>query len=405
MTVTKPVSSRADLALTYTPGVAAASGEIARNPAEVWRLTGRRNRVAIVTDGSAVLGLGSIGPEAALPVMEGKAALMLQFAGIDAFPLCLATKNTDEFLTTVRALAPSVSGILLEDIAAPACFVIEDQLKKDLKIPVMHDDQHGTAVVVLAGLMNALKVRGSGSGSANSLRHAERSSEAAIHESLRGAQSKHVVPTNITIVISGAGAAGTAIARILLSQGFTNLLVCDHKGVISRKRTDLDAFKGFLAAATNPENREGTLADAMKEADVFIGVSVGNIVSEEMVRAMAKDPIVFALANPTPEIPHEAAKRAGAAVVATGRSDFPNQVNNLLAFPGIFRGALDARAPAITEEMKLAAAEALAHYIKEPIAEQILPDPLDQGVVRAVAAAVTISSSPTPQQRAKSQGE
>ncbi len=396
MELTQAIRTRKDLALTYTPGVAAASAAVAEHPEEVWRLTGRGRRIAIVTDGSAVLGLGDIGPEAALPVMEGKAALIKEFADIDAFPLCLSERDPEKFVAAVRALEPSVAGILLEDIAAPRCFLIEDALKEHMNIPVMHDDQHGTAVVVLAGLMNALKVRGSGwdSGSDTSLRHAEQpdsfvSSRVAQAPKGRSAYrgTKHVAPQGVAIVLSGAGAAGTAIARILLSQGFSNIVVCDRKGIISRKRSDLDAFKGFLAAATNPENLEGNLTDAMKGADIFIGVSAPNLVTEDMVRSMQKDPIIFALANPDPEIHPEVAKKAGAIVVATGRSDFPNQVNNLLAFPGIFRGALDARAKKITEAMKLAAANALASYLAKPTTEQILPDPLDRGVVKTIAEA------------------
>lgn len=385
ISVKKSISSRGDLSLAYTPGVAAPCREIVGHPERVFDYTGRGNAVAIITDGSAVLGLGDIGPEAALPVMEGKAALMKEFAGIDAYPLCLRTQDKGEFIAAVAALEPSFGGILLEDIAAPQCFEIEEALKKELSIPVFHDDQHGTAVVVLAGLMNALKVT-------------SRMNNKKLRMENKG----------VKIVISGAGAAGTAIARMLLSQGFRNILVVDRKGIIARKRNDLNAYKTFLAAATNPENVEGTLAEAMRGADVFIGVSAPGLVTEAMISTMNDAPIVFALANPEPEILPEVAKRAGAAVVATGRSDFPNQVNNLLAFPGIMRGALalhrreasgaglDSRSVQITEEMKLAAAKALASYIREPTAEQILPDPLDRGVVKVVADAVRDASSNQP---------
>ena len=355
--VKSPIRTREDLSLIYTPGVAAPCEEIARDKTAVWDYTGRRNLVAIVTDGSAVLGLGDIGPEAALPVMEGKAALLKEFADIDAMPLCLRAKDPEEIVGIVRALTPSFGAILLEDISAPRCFEIEERLKQELPIPVFHDDQHGTAVVVLAALRNALTV---------------------VRKSLAEAR----------IVVSGAGAAGTAIARMLLAEGARYLLVVDRAGIISRKRSDLNFAKTFLAAVTNSGNCEGTLAEALRGSDVVIGVSAPGLLTEEMIREMAEHPIIFALANPTPEIMPDAAKRAGARIVATGRSDVPNQVNNLLAFPGILRGVLDAGAPAITEAMKKAASEALARYVPEPTEERILPDPLDRGVVRAVAAAV-----------------
>jgi len=358
MALTEPISSREMLAKTYTPGVAVPARDIAENPELVWELTGRRNRVAVVSDGSAVLGLGNVGPLAALPVMEGKAALFKEFADIDAFPICLATQNTDEIVQAVKAIAPSFGGINLEDIAAPRCFQVEEILKRELDIPVFHDDQHGTAIVVLAALMNALKVTG---------------------------RSSH----DVKIVISGAGAAGTAIARMLLSQGFSHILVVDRQGIIHRDRDDLNCeAKMFLAAATNPENMKGSLKEAINGSDVFIGVSTANLVTKDMVRSMAKDPIVFALANPDPEIMPGDAKEAGALIVASGRSDFPNQVNNLLAFPGVFRGALDSGAKEITQEMKLAAAKALAACVENPTAEKILPDPLEKGITMKVAEAV-----------------
>ena len=358
MALTEPISSREMLAKTYTPGVAVPARDIAENPELVWELTGRRNRVAVVSDGSAVLGLGNVGPLAALPVMEGKAALFKEFADIDAFPICLATQNTDEIVQAVKAIAPSFGGINLEDIAAPRCFQVEEILKRELDIPVFHDDQHGTAIVVLAALMNALKVTG---------------------------RSSH----DVKIVIPGAGPAGTAIARMLLSQGFSHILVVDRQGIIHRDRDDLNCeAKMFLAAATNPENMKGSLKEAINGSDVFIGVSTANLVTKDMVRSMAKDPIVFALANPDPEIMPGDAKEAGALIVASGRSDFPNQVNNLLAFPGVFRGALDSGAKEITQEMKLAAAKALAACVENPTAEKILPDPLEKGITMKVAEAV-----------------
>jgi malate dehydrogenase (oxaloacetate-decarboxylating) len=357
--LTTPISSKDDLALAYTPGVAVASNAIASDTNKVWELTGRRNRVAIVSDGTAVLGLGNIGPEAAMPVMEGKAALFKQFADVDAFPICLATQDTDEIIATVKALAPSFGGINLEDISAPRCFEIEETLKRELSIPVFHDDQHGTAIVLLAALINAFKLT-------------KRSFEST------------------KIVINGAGAAGTAIARILLSQGAKNILILDRKGIIHRKRSDLNSeAKTFLAAATNPENVEGSLEDAMKGADVFIGVSAPGLVNASMIQSMNDDPIIFAMANPDPEIMPEEAKKAGAVIVATGRSDYPNQVNNILAFPGIFRAALDAEAEDITEDMKLAAAHALSECVDDLSPEKILPDPLEEGIAQKVAEAVT----------------
>ncbi|MBT3835566.1 NADP-dependent malic enzyme [Candidatus Peribacteria bacterium] len=371
---TTPISNKEDLALTYTPGVAIPSKKIFEDKDSVWTYTGRRNRVAVVSDGSAVLGLGKVGPEAALPVMEGKAAIFKEFAGIDAFPICINSYDTDTIIKTIESIAPSFGGINLEDISAPRCFEIEEILKEKLDIPVFHDDQHGTAIVVLAALQNALKVT----------------------KDVAGMNNEQLTMNNngVRIVISGAGAAGTAIARILLSQGFRNILVIDSKGIINRNRSDMNcANKMFLAAATNPDNEEGPLENAVKESDVFIGVSTAGLLTKEMIGTMNKNSIVFAMANPDPEIMPEEALEAGARIVATGRSDFPNQVNNILAFPGIFRGALDAASPQITEKMKLAAAKALAECIENPTEENIIPDPLDKTVVAKVANAVKEASS------------
>jgi len=367
--VKTPITSREDLSLAYTPGVAEPCREIARDVEKVWDYTARRNWVAVVSDGTAVLGLGDIGPEAGLPVMEGKAVLFKEFGGVDAFPICLRTKNPDEIVKIVQALEPSFGGINLEDISAPRCFEIEERLKATMGIPVFHDDQHGTAIVVLAGLINALKIVG----------------------------KKFA---DIKIVIAGAGAAGIAVTKIILSYrpsppltkggrgGVPNIILIDSKGIISKERTDLNDSKKKILEVTNPENVSGGLAEAMRGADVFIGVSAPGIVNEEMVKSMNKDAIVFAMSNPTPEIMPDLAKAAGARVVATGRSDFPNQINNVLAFPGVFRGTLDAKAKQITEAMKLAAAEALANYVTEPNEEKIIPNPLDKNVAKIVAEAV-----------------
>jgi len=360
-----PLENIHDLSLAYTPGVAEVCREIARDKNLAYRYTLKANTIAIVTDGSAVLGLGNIGGYAAIPVMEGKAILFKEFAGIDAFPICFERFESD-FTDQVKNIAPVFGGINLEDIAAPKCFEVEDALQ-DIGIPVMHDDQHGTAVVVLAALLNACKVT------------------KKTYENLR-------------IVICGAGAAGYAITRLLKCIGYDpgvcstvhEIIVCDTKGIIFRGREGLykNKYKFIIAEETNRRGLAGTLADALRGADVFIGVSGPQIVTEEMVRSMNRDPIVFALANPVPEIWPEAAKNAGAAVVGTGRSDFPNQINNVLAFPGIFRGALDAHASRITDEMKIAAAHAIADYIKTPRFDRILPHILDKEVTRTVAAAV-----------------
>lgn len=358
------IKTRKDLTLAYTPGVAAVSDAIARDKNSIYDYTMKANSVAVVSDGSAVLGLGNIGAEAALPVMEGKAILFKEFADIDAFPICIKSQDPGDIVNIVKNIAPAFGGINLEDISAPRCFIIEQDLQ-DIGIPVMHDDQHGTAVVILAGIINAANVVG-----------------------------KEM--EDLKIIISGAGAAGTATAKILLCVGYDRrictsvkeIIICDSKGIIDRARADLNESKRELANLTNKQQRSGTLKDAMKDADVFIGVSAGGIVSEDMIKNMAKDPIIFAMANPVPEILPDIAKAAGARIVATGRSDFPNQVNNVLGFPGIFRGALNARAKRITNEMKLAAAYALAKCVKNPNEDKIIPDPLDKSVVRNVASAV-----------------
>ncbi len=351
------LQNRDDLSTFYTPGIAEVSRQIAADKSKVFDLTIKRNSVAVITDGSAVLGLGNIGPEAALPVMEGKALLFSEFAAIDAFPICLATQDSAEIIHTIKNIAPVFGGINLEDISAPRCFEIENALQ-DLGIPVMHDDQHGTAVVVLAGLINALKV-----------------------------VNKNI--PDVKIIISGAGAAGTAITKMILnySKNQAKIIILDQKGAISLSQADLTPQKLDLATVTK-NTIEGSLETVIKNADIFIGVSAPNILSEAMIRSMNKDAIVFAMANPVPEIDPDLAIGAGAAVVATGRSDFPNQINNVLAFPGIFRGALDCRATKITEEMKLAAALALADYVKNPTSTNIIPSPLDKGVVAIVSQAV-----------------
>ena len=350
------VETMEDLSIAYTPGVAAVCLAIEKDKSESYALTNRGNSVAIVTDGSAVLGLGNIGAEAALPVMEGKSILFKGLADIDAFPICLGTQDNASIIQTVRNLAPCFGGINLEDIAAPRCFEIEESLQ-DLGIPVFHDDQHGTSIVVLASIINALSVVG---------------------KSIENAK----------FVFSGAGAGGVASTKLLVDYGARNIVLVDSQGIIHRGRTDLTPIKTEMLEITNPDNIEGSLADALRGADVFIGLSVGDTVSQDMVRSMADGAIVLAAANPTPEIWPDAASEAGAKVVGTGRSDFPNQINNSLAFPGVFRGALDARATRITTRMKLAAAEALAGLVAEPTAEHIIPWSLDPVVVPAVAQAV-----------------
>ncbi|MDN6344085.1 MAG: NADP-dependent malic enzyme [Tetragenococcus koreensis] len=358
-----PVQNREDLAIAYTPGVAAVSSAIAENKEDVYTYTTKKNTVAIVTDGSAVLGLGNIGPEAALPVMEGKAVLFKGFANIDAFPICLATQDTEEIISHIQAIAPSLGGINLEDIAAPRCFEIERRLKESLDIPIFHDDQHGTAIVVLAALYNALKL---------------------VKKDI--AKSK--------IVINGAGAAGIAITKKFLAAGAQNILLVDKAGIISADASDLDERHQEIAQVTNPNHLKGDLQEALKDADVFIGVSAGNILQKEWIQAMNDLPIVFAMANPTPEIMPDEAKEGGAFIVGTGRSDFPNQINNVLAFPGIFRGALDSRASDITDEMQIAAAKGIAAVIPEEElnADYIIPDVFHPDVVNIVAHSVSDSA-------------
>ncbi|MSR88653.1 MAG: NADP-dependent malic enzyme [Candidatus Margulisbacteria bacterium] len=361
-----PLENKHDLSLAYTPGVAAVCQEIAKTPKRAYDLTIKKNTVAIVSDGSAVLGLGNIGPLAALPVMEGKAVLFKSYADIDAFPICIETQDTQEIIDLVRNIAPSFGGINLEDIAAPKCFEIELALQ-DLGIPVFHDDQHGTSITLLAALINAAKL-------ANKNLH------------------------DLRVVINGAGAAGTAITELLLCIGHDpntctpvkDIIVCDTKGIISAKREDIlsNPTKLKLAAITNKQHQCGTLADALKNADVFVGVSVANVVTSEMIKTMADKPLIFAMANPIPEIMPDEAKKAGAFIVGTGRSDFSNQINNVLVFPGIFRGAMDAHAPHITNKMKLAAAFALANTLENPTIDKIIPDVFDTNVVKNVASAV-----------------
>ncbi|WP_095645331.1 NAD(P)-dependent malic enzyme [Methanosarcina spelaei] len=355
-----------DLSVAYTPGVAEPCRKIIKDPELVYLYTLKRNTIAVVTDGSAVLGLGNIGPYAALPVMEGKAIIFKEFAGIDAFPICLDTQETEEVIKAVKQLAPVFGGINLEDISAPRCFEIESRLREELDLPVMHDDQHGTAIVVFAGLLNSLKI-----------------------------VNKKLI--ELHIVISGLGAAGVAIFRFLVRAGAdpARILVCDSKGLVYKGRKNgMNSVKEEISRLTNPEKVKGRLENALPGADLFIGVSVGGIVSEEMVRSMAKDAIVMAIANPVPEIMPDAAKRAGARIIATGRSDFPNQLNNCLSFPGVFKGALSTCARKITPEMEMAAAQALAGVVtlSELSEDYIIPDPLDRRVVPAVSKAVAGAS-------------
>ena len=353
---TVPVKTKEDLSLAYTPGVAQPCLEIAKDPENAYKYTSKGHLVAIVTDGSAVLGLGNIGGMAGMPVMEGKAALFKRFGGVDGFPICLSTQNTEEIIAAVRAIAPTFGGINLEDISAPRCFEIEERLERELDIPVFHDDQHGTAIVVTAALINALKIVGK--------------------------EMK-----DIKVALSGPGAAGTAIIKMLQHCGVKNIVACDSRGIIFRGREGLDAHKTLLAQTTNPENASGSLADAVRGADVFVGVSAPGILTAEMVKTMAEKPVIFAMANPVPEIGYEEALAAGAAVVGTGRSDFPNQINNVLAFPGIFRGALDCGAREINYDMKTAAAAAIAELVlpEQLSPEYIIPDPFDPRVAENVA--------------------
>ena len=353
------IETREDLALAYTPGVAEPCRKIAENPSDAYKYTMKANTVAVVSDGSAVLGLGNIGPAAAMPVMEGKCALFKTFGGVNAVPLCLDTQDVDEIVETVKRLAPSFGGINLEDISAPRCFEIERRLIDELDIPVFHDDQHGTAIVVLSGVINALRLTG-------------KQKEAC------------------RVVVNGAGSAGIAIAKLLLNYGFRNLILCDKCGIINSRSEGINEAQRAMLATTNLNDEEGTLADAMRGADIFVGVSAPGIVSADMVKSMNSDAILFAMANPTPEIFPDVARAAGARVVGTGRSDFPNQINNVVAFPGIFKGALESRAARITKQMKLAAAEALAALVSddELCEDFIMPEPFDLRAVEAVAAAV-----------------
>lgn len=354
-----PVKSREDLSIAYTPGVAEPCKVIAQDKEAAYKYTMKANTVAVVSDGSAVLGLGNIGPYAAMPVMEGKAVLFKEFGGVNAVPICLDTQDTEEIIKAVTYLAPAYGGINLEDISAPRCFEIEERLKEILDIPVFHDDQHGTAIVVLAGIINALKVVG---------------------------KKKE----DCRVVVNGAGSAGVAITKLLLTYGFPHITMCDKVGIVSKKTEGLNWMQQKMTEVTNLEQQTGTLADAMKGADIFVGVSAPGIVSAEMVASMNKDAILFAMANPVPEIMPDIAKAAGARVVGTGRSDFPNQVNNVVAFPGIFKGALEGRATQITEEMKLAAANAIASLVPddELSDENIMPEAFNPKVAEVVAAAV-----------------
>jgi malate dehydrogenase (oxaloacetate-decarboxylating) len=352
-----PLESIDDLSIAYTPGVAQPCLEIAENRDLAYDYTSKQNTVAVVSDGSAVLGLGNIGPEASMPVMEGKAVLFKKFADVDAVPIVLDTQDTEEIIQTVKMIAPTFGGINLEDISAPRCFEIEKRLKQDLNIPVMHDDQHGTAVVTLAGIINALKVTGK-----------------AFEE--------------LKVVINGAGAAGMAIIYLLREMGVKMIVMCDSRGIIHKERGDLTPVKQEVATITNEQNLSGSLADAVKRTDVFIGVSVPGVLTPDMVRSMNDDPIIFAMSNPIPEIMPAEATQAGARIIATGRSDFPNQINNVLAFPGIFRGLLDARSSKLTNKMYIAAAYAIAEVVKEPNEDKIIPGPFEKDVAPAVAAAV-----------------
>ena len=350
------LNNKEDLSLAYTPGVAGVSLEVAKDKTTARVYTLKKNTVAIVSDGSAVLGLGNLGAYGAIPVMEGKAAIFKKFGGLDAFPICLDTQDTEEIIKTVKNIAPVFGGINLEDIAAPRCFEIEERLRNELDIPVMHDDQHGTATVVLAGLINALKLR-------------------------------KLKKENAEVVINGAGSAGIAVANLLLAYGFKNIIVCDTKGAIHAGREDLNEYKKVLATKTNKENKKGELSEVLKGVHIFIGLSKANILSAEMIESMAEKPIIFALANPVPEVMPDVAKKAGVFIIATGRSDFPNQVNNSLGFPGLFRGIIDKKKQ-FNESIFIRAAEAIAKFVKKPTTEKILPTMFDKGLAQAVAKSV-----------------
>lgn len=352
-----PLKDRSDLSLAYTPGVAEPCKEINKNIKDVYKYTIKGNTVAVVSDGSAVLGLGNIGAEASIPVMEGKCVLFKEFAGIDAFPICIKSQETEEIINIVKNIAPVFGGINLEDISSPRCFEIEERLKKELDIPVMHDDQHGTAIVVLAGLINASKV---------------------VKKDMK----------TLKIVINGAGAAGSAVAKLLLKEGVGDLILIDKEGILSKNNKNLTSHKKEMAKLTNKTNKQGKLNDALKNADVFIGLSAPNLLKANGIKLMNKDAIIFAMANPVPEIMPDEARKGGAKVIATGRSDFPNQINNVLAFPGVFRGALDNKVNKITDEMKINAAHALASVVKDVKADKIIPDVFDKSVVKVVSSVI-----------------
>ncbi|MGM0414319.1 MAG: NAD(P)-dependent malic enzyme [Bacillota bacterium] len=370
------VNDEEDLSLAYSPGVAEPCRAIAEDKENSFRYTAKGNMIAVVTSGTAVLGLGNIGPDAAMPVMEGKAVLFKKFAGVDAVPLCLGTTDREEIVNIVKNLEPSFAGINLEDIAAPDCFYIEEKLKEETEMAIFHDDQHGTAIVILAGLINATKL-----------------------------SDKKL--SNSKIVVNGAGASATATIKLLLQAGVSeeNLVVCDSRGIINSERDDLNPAKEELAKITNPANLDGGLAKAVNKADIFIGLSVGDVLSKDMVNIMNQDPIIFALANPDPEITPELAKEAGVSIMATGRSDYPNVINNVLAFPGVMKGALIVRARDINSEMKMAAARAIAGLIKEPVNERIIPGPFEKGVAKAVAISVAEAAMETGVARIKKSRE
>ncbi len=353
-----PLETKDDLSIAYTPGVAQPCREIAEDVEKAYDYTAKGNLVAVVSDGSAVLGLGNIGPEAALPVMEGKAVLFKKFANVDAVPIVLDTQDTEEIITAVKRISPTFGGINLEDISAPRCFEIEDRLKEELSIPVFHDDQHGTAIVTVAGMINACRLTN------------------------RNLQ-------DLTVVINGAGAAGVAVVKLLFKAGVNEVMMCDSKGIIHKDRTDLNPVKMEMSKLTNCNNRTGNLKEAVVDADVFIGVSAPGVLTQEMIKTMAPDPIIFAMANPIPEIMPDEAKLAGAHIVATGRSDFPNQINNVLAFPGLFRGALDARISRLSTEMFLKVAEAIAYSVEDLSEEKIIPSPFDKHVPQIVADSIS----------------
>lgn len=357
-----PLENRDDLSIAYTPGVARPCEEIAIDKEKAYEYTSKGNMVAVVSDGSAVLGLGNIGPEAALPVMEGKSVLFKKFAGVDAMPIVLDTQDTDQIIQTVKMVAPGFGGINLEDISAPRCFEIEERLKEELSIPVFHDDQHGTAIVTLAGMYNAMKLTG---------------------KKLE----------DLYVVVNGSGAAGVAIVNLLFEAGVKDVVMCDSRGIIQKDRGDLNAVKQKMADITNKGQRTGQLEDAVAGSDVFIGVSVPGVLTQEMVKSMNKDPMIFAMSNPIPEIMPNEAKAAGATIIATGRSDFPNQINNVLAFPGIFRGALDARLTNLTTSMFIEAAKAIASCVEDLSADKIIPSPFDERVPQRVAEAIQSNAS------------